>query len=96
VTLEFLAKTIAQAAGTAILPFKIPAQLAQMGATLCEALCKPLRIEPPLHHRRLDFFVRDQAFDISKSQRVLGFEPQVNVRNGVARTVNWYREQGWL
>jgi nucleoside-diphosphate-sugar epimerase len=96
VTLEFLAKTIAQAAGTTILPFKVPVQVAQLGATICEALCKPLRIEPPIHHRRLDFFVRNQAFDISKSQQILGFEPQVNLRTGVTQTVNWYREQGWL
>jgi nucleoside-diphosphate-sugar epimerase len=96
VTLEYLASTIAQEANTSILPFKIPTGIAKIGATLCERLCKPFGIEPPIHHRRLDFFFRDQAFAISKIQNTLGFEPQVDVPTGVKWTVNWYKEQGWV
>ena len=96
VTLEYLAKTAAQAANTSILPFNVPAPLAKIGATLCEALCKPLNIEPPIHHRRLDFFFRNQAFDISKIRATLGFEPQIDVATGITQTMQWYREQGWL
>jgi nucleoside-diphosphate-sugar epimerase len=96
VTLEYLASTIAQEAGSSILPFKVPAGIAKLGATLCEAICKPLGIEPPIHHRRLDFFLRDQAFNISKIQNTLGFEPQVDVPTGVKQTVSWYREKRWL
>ena len=96
VTLEYLARTAAEAANTSILPFKIPAGLAKIGATICEALSKPIGIEPPIHHRRLDFFFRDQAFDISKIRNQLGFEPQVDVQTGVQRTVAWYQEHGWL
>ncbi len=96
VTLEYLARTTAQAANTSILPFKIPASIAKLGATVCETLCKPLKIEPPIHHRRLDFFFRNQAFDISKIRTTLGFEPQVDVATGIAKTMQWYREQGWL
>ncbi len=96
VTLEYLASTIAQEANASILPFKVPAGIAKLGATFCETVCKPLGIEPPIHHRRLEFFLRDQAFDISKIQNILGFEPQVDVATGVKRTVVWYKEQGWL
>lgn len=96
VSLEFLARAIAREAGSSVLPFKVPAGLAKIGATVCETLCKPLGIEPPIHHRRLDFFLRDQAFDIRKIQQVLGFQPEVDLQDGVKRTVNWYKEQGWL
>jgi len=96
VALEYLASTIANEAGTSILPFKVPAGVAKVGAVLCETVCKPLGIEPPIHRRRLDFFLRDQAFDISKIQNILEFEPQVDVPTGVKRTVRWYKEQGWL
>ncbi len=96
VTLEYLATTAARAANTSILPFKVPALLAKLGATVCETLCKPLKIEPPIHHRRLDFFFRDQAFDITKIKTKLGFEPNVDVATGVARTIQWYQEQHWL
>jgi len=96
VTLEYLASVIAQEAGSSLLPFKVPASIAKIGVTVCEAICKPLDIEPPIHRRRLDFFLRDQAFDISKIRNTLGFEPQIDVPTGVKRAVNWYREQGWL
>lgn len=96
VTLEYLASTIAQETGTSILPFKIPAGIAQVGAVMCEKLCKLLGIEPPIHRRRLDFFLRDQAFDISKIQNALGYQPQVDVPTGVKKTVSWYKEQGWI
>lgn len=96
VSLESLARAIAREAGSSVLPFKVPAGLAKIGATVCETLCKPLGIEPPIHHRRLDFFLRDQAFDIRKIQQVLGFQPEVTLQDGVKRTVNWYKEQGWL
>jgi nucleoside-diphosphate-sugar epimerase len=96
VSLEYLATTIAQEAQTSIVRFKVPAEIAYWGALLCEKLCKPLGIEPPMHRRRLDFFLREQAFDISKIQNVLGFRPEVDLPTGVKRTVTWYKEQGWL
>jgi nucleoside-diphosphate-sugar epimerase len=96
VSLEYLASTIAKEAKTSLLPFKIPVGFAKVGAVLCETLCKPLGIEPPIHRRRLDFFLRDQAFDISKIQNTLGFEPQVDIPTGVKQTIRWYKEQGWI
>lgn len=96
VTLKELATTVARAAHTSILPFSVPTTLAKFGAAVCETLCKPLHIEPPIHHRRLDFFLRDQAFDTSKISTMLGFEPQIDVATGMDRTIRWYREQGWL
>jgi dihydroflavonol-4-reductase len=96
VSLETLATTIARAAGSSLLPIKVPAGLAKLGATMCESLCKPLGLEPPIHHRRLDFFFRDQAFDINKIRQTLGFRPAVALEDGVQRTVQWYREHEWL
>lgn len=96
VSLKSLATLIAREAGSSILPFKVPAGIAKVGATVCETLCNPLGIEPPIHHRRLDFFLREQAFDISKIQQKLGFQPEMNLSDGIKRTVGWYQEQGWL
>lgn len=96
VPLEYLASTIAKEAGTSILPFKVPVGIAKLGATVCESVCKPFGIEPPIHHRRLDFFLRDQAFDISKIRNTLGFEPHFDIPTGVKQTVRWYKERGWI
>ena len=62
----------------------------------CEALCKPLRIEPPLYRRRIDFFTKSRAFDISKAKRELGFEPKRDLRTGIRLTAAWYGKEGLL
>ncbi len=37
-----------------------------------------------------------RCFDISKAKRDLGFEPEVSLREGLLRTVTWYRENRTL
>lgn len=65
-------------------------------ADLCEKLCVPLGIEPPLHRRRVSFFQSNRAFSIDKAREVLGFEPRMTLRDAVRSTIGWYRQQGWL
>ena len=62
----------------------------------CEAICSPLGIEPPIYRRRVDFFTKSRAFDISRARAELGYSPQVSLRDGIARTLAWYRQAGWL
>jgi dihydroflavonol-4-reductase len=56
----------------------------------------PLRINPPLHRRRVGFFTHHREFDISKARRLLGFAPRVTPAEGIARTIRWYADQGYL
>jgi nucleoside-diphosphate-sugar epimerase len=63
---------------------------------LCEAVCIPLRIEPPLYRRRVDFFTKSRAFDTRRARTELGYVPQVDLPDGIRRTAAWYREQGLL
>lgn len=39
---------------------------------------------------------RNWAVDISKARREFGFNPQVDLREGVRRSVEWYEKEGWL
>lgn len=39
---------------------------------------------------------RNWRCDISESRRLLGFDPQVKLREGVHRTVRWYKDNGWI
>ena len=91
-----LAAIIARHTGGRVLPFRIPARPVQFAGDLVEAICVPFGIEPPLHRRRVDFWTKSRAFSIEKARRVLGYEPKVDVDEGVARTVAAYREAGWL
>ena len=63
---------------------------------LCEAVCVPLGLQPPLYRRRVDFYTKSRAFDTSRARTELGFAPRVDLEEGIARTAAWYREQGLL
>ena len=63
---------------------------------LCEMVCVPLRIEPPLYRRRVDFFTKSRAFDTTRARTELGFNPAVNLEDGIKRTADWYRAEGLL
>jgi nucleoside-diphosphate-sugar epimerase len=63
---------------------------------LCEMICVPLRIEPPLYRRRVDFYTKSRAFDTTRARTELGFAPQVDLEEGIHRTAEWYRGERLL
>ena len=65
-----------------------------LAGALCELVCVPLRIEPPLFRRRVDFYRKSRAFDITRARGELGFDPAVDLEDGIHRTAAWYRAQG--
>jgi len=64
--------------------------------SLCESICIPLRIEPPIYRRRVDFFTKNRAFDVKKAKNILNYSPQISIKEGLARTLAWYRERKLL
>ncbi len=67
-----------------------------VAASVLETTLQPLRIQPPLHRRRLDFFRRSFVFSTVKAQRLLGFAPEIDFQSGAADTARWYRSRGLL
>jgi nucleoside-diphosphate-sugar epimerase len=65
-------------------------------ARACGSLGRVLRVEPPIYPRRLGFFYFDRAFSIAKARRELGYEPRVDVGEGLSRTIAWWRDQALL
>lgn len=96
VTLEEYLQTAAAALGAAAPRWRLPYWPVHCAAWACEALCRPLGIEPPLHRRRVRFFRNNRAFSIEKARRMLGYEPRVELADGMRRTVDWYRARGLL
>jgi nucleoside-diphosphate-sugar epimerase len=66
------------------------------GAVLCEAVCKPLGVKPPLNRRRLDYFRKTFRFSTAKARERLAFAPRVPFAEGARRTAEWYRANGML
>ena len=96
VSQDDLAAAIARHTGGSVLAFHIPAWPLQLAGDLCEAVCVPFGIDPPLHRRRVDFWTKSRAFSIEKARRLLGYAPRFDLEAGLARTVAAYREAHWL
>ena len=95
-TLNELVALVAEGAQVAPPRWHLPVWPFWLAGAACEAVCVPLRIEPPLYRRRVDFFTKSRAFDIGRARRELGFAPVVGLREGIRRTLAWYRSEGWL
>ena len=95
-TLEELIGLIAQEAQVPPPALRLPVWPFWIAGAACEAICAPLGIEPPIYRRRVDFFTKSRAFDISRARAELGYAPKVTLREGIKRTLAWYRQAGWL
>ena len=67
-------------------------------APLCEAVCAPFGIEPPLYRRRVDFFTKSRAFDISRARgRSSATRRRSVLREGIGPDAGVVpRGSGWL
>lgn len=95
-SLNELTRLIADFFGVLQRKVHLPVLPVRLLAIAMEFIFKPLRIEPPLFRRRVDFFTKNRAFDISKAKRILGYRPKVDIEEGVRLTVDWYKREGLL
>jgi nucleoside-diphosphate-sugar epimerase len=95
VTVRELSDAIGVAVKRRVPDMHIPARAAfAMGAAL-EALPVPRRALP-LTRSRVRFLLQNRAYDGTRAREELGFVPQVDLADGLSRTVAWYRENGLL
>ena len=62
------------------------------GATMArgiESVFRLAKIEPPISRRSLEFFNTNNAFDISKARKLLGFEPKFSFEEGLRESQEW-------
>jgi dihydroflavonol-4-reductase len=95
-TLNRLTEIIAEEAHVPSPRWHVPVWPFWMAGAVCEALCRPLGIEPPIYRRRVEFFTKSRAFDISRARAELGYAPAIGLHEGIRRTLEWYRREGWL
>ncbi len=95
-TLKELVKVTAGVAGVQPVNVHLPVWPVWLAGAACEAVCTPLGIEPPLYRRRVDFFTKSRAFDSTRARQEIGYAPRIGLRDGIGRTLAWYKEQGWV
>jgi nucleoside-diphosphate-sugar epimerase len=95
-TLRELLDEITRATGSKRFGFHLPLAPMLTVAGVVEDVCARLDLDPPIYRRRMDFFHSDSEFDISRARRVLDWEPKVDLREGIRRTLEDYRRSGAL
>jgi 2-alkyl-3-oxoalkanoate reductase len=61
-----------------------------------EKLCRPFGVTPPIFPRRVDWYRQNRAFDITRAKQELGYNPRVELDEGLRLTGAWYRQMGYL
>jgi nucleoside-diphosphate-sugar epimerase len=95
-TLNKVVALTAEVAGVEPPRLHLPVWPFWIAGAVCEVVCVPFGIEPPIYRRRVDFYTKSRAFDISRARVELGYAPKVTLRDGIARTLEAYRASGWL
>jgi nucleoside-diphosphate-sugar epimerase len=96
VAVSDLAGAIARAEGTRLPAGHIPVFAARAVAGLGDRLPSGLRQHVPLTRSRLDFLTHSRVYDVTKAMRLLDFAAPTDLSTGLARTVAWYRQRGYL
>ncbi len=91
-----LVRKVGRAMGIDVRIVHLPFRPMWLAALLCEGICLPLGVSPPLFRRRVDWYRQVRAFSIAKARRELGYRPAVAIDEGLGRTYRWYRDNGYL
>lgn len=93
-TLKDSADEIARQLGVRKPWLHLPVGPMMFAARICERICLPLGIEPPLFPRRVSFFLKHRAFDITKAQTMLGYVPAQDYPGEITDIIADFRARG--
>ena len=96
VEIEDLVRRVARAMDTEVKIPHYPFMPLMVIGHIVEKACKPFHITPPIFPRRVDWFRQNRAFDISRAKKDLGYNPTIDLDEGLRRTAEWYRHEGYL
>lgn len=95
-TVGDMAREIASACGRRLPKLRVPTGPTRAAAWALGKAFGAIGREAPLNPSRLAFFLHPKPLRIDKAAAELGFAPQVGFRDGLARTIAWYRQNNWL
>ena len=95
-TVKEITGFIARATGAPFTQFPLPTFALKVAAWKLEKSFLLLGREAPLTRGKLAFFIHPKPLSIRKARTDLGYVPEWTFERGIAATVAWYREHGWL
>lgn len=96
VPLQKMVETVAHYLNVPPPSLHLPVKPMQALGSFCEAVFTPLRLQPPIFRRRVDFFTKSRYFDASKAAKDLGFKPMRSFEEELADITHWYQANGYL
>ena len=96
IQLEEMAAIIAREFNHRLRIVRLPISPFFLLGDICEAICKPLKINPPIYRRRVAFYSKDRNFSTQKMREVLGYQPLYENERGIVESAHWYRDNKWL
>lgn len=94
--IEEIVRAVARALEVPVQVRHYPVLPVVLAGHVCETICKPFGVTPPIFPRRVDWYRQNRAFDISRAKRELGYQPKVGLDEGLRCTGEWYRNMGYL
>ena len=74
----------------------LPVKPMQWLGSACEAVCTPLRLQPPIFRRRVDFYTKNRAFSGAKAARELDFLVTRPFQQEVIEILDSYLDTGMI
>ncbi len=96
VEIKDLVQRVGKALGIDVKIIHLPLTPLVITGYVMEAVCKPFKITPPIFPRRVDWYRQNRAFKIEKAKKELGYKPKIGLDEGLKRTAEWYKAEGYL
>jgi nucleoside-diphosphate-sugar epimerase len=91
ITTDQMVLAVCEALGTGAPKLRVPLWPLMSAAVVMEATLRPLGIQPPLHRRRMNFFVKSFRFSGEDARAAIGYQPKISIKDGAKRTADWYK-----
>lgn len=94
---EFRAISARELGKRMVVSVRVPLWTAKIVCSVAEKIGVAKGKPSTLNHDKYNILAqRNWNVDISKARRDFGFDPQVDLAEGVRRSIEWYRKEGWL
>ena len=95
-TIKELVKKVGESMGIEVKFIHLPFWPLYISACICEFICKLINVSPPIFRRRVDWFRQNRAFKIDKAKKEINYTPKVGIEEGLKKTAEWYKENGYI
>jgi nucleoside-diphosphate-sugar epimerase len=89
-------RVLGSASGRRARPHQVPGFIMSAAAAMGDRAWKKGKMPLVDSGRLAEFNAPGFVCSVERARKVLGFEADVALEDGIARTARWYRDQGWL